>query len=261
MNRYKNSTIQERNIILIDSIYKPYRHLWEGYLGDENAFTRWLNETAFRELTDYNDKAFGIDLLKLNEHLKNTAMAMDKLTGHRPKGRWYIFYGPKWTNLGGFPDGSMLIDLANKLNNKFENIVRAFPHELNHQIFSTAPRSKNQVLSRVLDEGFACYVSHIYYNSKYTILSELGYTAEEYNSCVKYDNDIFNLFMEHYASPTDKTASDFANRSYRFNDKYPAALGYYIGFKIVENYVHANGKESWKDIYELTPEIVLKSSK
>lgn len=261
MNKYRDIAVSERNRIFLDSIYRPNAYMWKGYLGNEDKFIKWLNEIAFRELTDYNQKAIKLDLIKLNKYFNSTVDLMRVLTGLSPKGKWYIFYGPKWTNLGGFSDGTMLIDLANKYNNKFETIVRFFPHEINHQIYSaTVPTSSKVVLSRILDEGFACYVSFLFNQGKTKIFEELDYTKKEYNLCLRNHADIMSIFEQYYLSTDKNLAEDFADRSYKFNKKYPGALGYYIGFKIVESYVNHNGKDSWKDIYRLSPEIVLEKS-
>jgi hypothetical protein len=262
MNKYRDLAVSERNLIFLDSIYRPYSYMWNGYLGNEDKFIKWLNEIAFRELSDYNQRAIKLDLIKLNNYFHSTVDSMRALTGLSPLGKWYIFYGPKWTNLGGFSDGTMLIDLANKYNNKFETIVRFFPHEINHQIYSTTvPTSSNVVLSRILDEGFACYVSFIFNQGKTRIFEELDYTKKEYNLCLSNHADIISIFKQYYLSTDKNLAEDFADRNYKFNKKYAGALGYYIGFKIVESYVNYNGKDSWKDIYRLSPEIVLEKSK
>lgn len=261
MNKYRDLAVSERNLIFLDSIYRPYTYMWNGYLGNEDKFIKWLNEIAFRELSDYNQRAIKLDLIKLNKFFHATVDSMRMFTGLSPLGKWYIFYGPKWTNLGGFSDGTMLIDLANKYNNKFETIVRFFPHEINHQIYSTTvPASSNVVLSRILDEGFACYVSLIFNQGKTTIFEELDYTKKEYDLCLRNHAAIISIFKQYYLSTDKNLAEDFADRSYKFNKMYPGALGYYIGFKIVESYVNYNGKGSWKDIYRLSPEIVLEKS-
>ena len=39
------------------------------------------------------------------------------------------------------------------------------------------------------------------------------------------------------------------------------AIGYYIGFRIVEEYVKENGKDSWKKIFAMKPEEVLTDRK
>lgn len=262
MNRVQNEPIEKRNLTLIDSIYKPNSHLWSGYLGNESDFINWVNNTAYKELEKYNLKSKAIDLSKLNKYFFETVNQMEKFTGKTPYGKWYIFFGPKWTNLGGFADGTMLIDLAHESNKSLDDIKIFFPHEINHQIYSnTIEQKDNAVLYRILDEGFACYVSYLFHNGKTTIAEELDYTESEYKTCVENEKELIDLLRKNYKSNNEKLSNNFANRGYRFSEKFPGAVGYYIGFRIVDEFVKRNGKDSWKKIYKMSPEKVLKKSK
>lgn len=262
MNEYCNSPISIRNKILTDSIYEPYKYLWNGYLGNEEDFKDWLNKTAFNELEKYNEKAKNIDLAKLNEYFTQTVQSMSEFTENEPKGKWYVFYGPKWTNLGGFDDGTMLIDLAHSSNNTIDDIRKFFPHEINHQIYSNTNKVDNDaVLNRIIDEGFACYVSYLFHEKRTTKAQELGYTQNEFEIISNQHKKILELLANNYKSNDKELANNFANRAYRFSEDYPGAIGYYIGFRIVEEYVKQNGENSWKEIYNLKPKTVLKKSK
>lgn len=262
MNLLKNDSIAKRNTVLIDSIYKPNSYLWNGYLGSESDFANWINNTAYKELESYNTKAGNIDLSKLNKYFFETVREMNEFTGKKPKGKWYIFFGPKWTNLGGFDDGTMLIDLAHESNKSLEDIKIFFPHEINHQIYSnTTEQENNAVLYRILDEGFACYVSYIFHYGKTTIAEELDFTESEYEACVENEKELIELLKNNYKSNNENLSDKIANRSYKFSEKLPGAVGYYIGFRIVDEFVKREGKESWKKIYEMSPEKVLKKSK
>lgn len=262
MNMLQNELVEKRNAILIDSIYKPNSYLWNGYLGSESDFTDWVNNTAYKELESYNTKANNIDLSKLNQYFFETIREMEKFTGKKPKGKWYIFFGPKWTNLGGFDDGTMLIDLAHESNKSLEDIKIFFPHEINHQIYSNTMELKNNaVLYRILDEGFACYVSYLFHDGKTTIAEELGFTESEYKACLENEKELIKLLKKIYKSNNEKLSDNFANRGYKFSEKLPGAIGYYIGFRIVDEFVKRNGKDSWKNIYKMSPKKVLRKSK
>ncbi len=262
MNKFENESIEKRSSILIDSIYKPYQYLWSGYLGDESDFTDWLNNIAFKELPSYNKKAENINLKKLNKYFFKTVDSMQAFTKQESRGKWYIFFGPKWTNLGGFSDGTMLIDLAHASNNSLEEIAAFFPHEINHQIYSNNnTQDENAVLYRILDEGFACYVGHLFHNGKTTIADELYYSELEYKTCIQSEEELIKLLKKHYKSNDEKISSSFADRGYQFSEKYPGAIGYYIGFRIVEEFVRRNGKDSWQKIYKMSPEKVLRKNR
>ena len=147
MNKYENEPIEKRNQLLIDSIYTPNRYLWNGYLGNEKDFTAWLNNIAYKELSQFNIKAKNINLQKLSKYFFKTVDSMTEFTGHKGFGKWYVFFFLKWTNLGGFNDGTMLIDLAHDSNKKLDDLTKFFPHEINHQIYeNTVKESDNAVL-------------------------------------------------------------------------------------------------------------------
>lgn len=261
MNAFENHPIEERNTVFLDSIFRPNRELWEGYLGEESDFLDWTNGIAFEELSKYNLKVQNIDLNKLNQYFFKTLKSMTEFTGHSGKGKWYIFFGPKWTNLGGFGDGTMLIDLAHESNNSLEDISKFFPHEINHQIYSNNVSEKeNKVLYRILNEGFAVYVSHLFHDGKTSKAEELAYREAEYEFCLQNEGEIMALLKANYESNDEKLSSSFASRGYKFSEEYPGAIGYYIGFRIVEEFVKRNGEDSWKDIYSMSPEDVLNAS-
>ena len=77
MNQVQNKPIEERNTVLIDSIYKPNSYLWNGYLGSESDFTNWINNTAYNELENYNLKSEDINLSKLNKYFFETVNEME----------------------------------------------------------------------------------------------------------------------------------------------------------------------------------------
>jgi len=261
MNKYKDLDIGQRDKILIDSFYKPFVHLWEGYVGKEDKYIKWINDVAFKELTRYNERAKKIDLTRLQNYFSSTVSQMTEFTGFKPRGKWYIFYGPKWTNLGGFFDGTMLVDLAHPLNNGFEPIAEFFPHEITHQIYSSqvTPTDK-PVVNRVIDEGFACYVSYLFHGGKTSIASELDYSNKEFNFCRRNEKEILHLFFQSMNLKDEDVAEDFADRGVRLRKNYPGAIGYYIGFRIIEEYVAIHGTDSWRDIFTMSPDFLIKES-
>lgn len=248
--------------ILIDSIYKPYSTFWSGYLGNEEAFKKWFNEKGQKQINIWNKNAQTINPSDLSLKLNQTAIEMYKFTGYLSKGEWNIIYGPAWTDLGGFSDGTMLIDLAHKLNNNFTRITNLYPHEINHQIYSyTQNNTNNTVLNRIIDEGFATYVSYIFHNKSNSIADELMYSEEDYKFCKENESELLILLDENYNKVDEDLSRKFADRSYKFKENYPGAIGYYLGFRIIEEFVKQNGKNSWKKIYKMDPAEVLNKSK
>lgn len=261
MNKYVNAPADQRNQALLDSVFFPHQELWKGYLGNDSSFIDWLNETAFPNLSNYNQKAANIDLNKLTQDFEVTVDEMITFTGHQPVGKWYLFFGPAWVNLGGLNDGIMLIDLAHHANSDYDQIVSWLAHEINHQIYSNTSIPTNfKALKRVLDEGFACYVSYLYHNQNNSIAEELNYSDDDYQFCQTHEKELFTLLKKYYSSDEEKVARAFADRNFKFSPDYPGAIGYYIGFRVVEEFVKNQGPDSWKKIYVMNPEEVLELS-
>ena len=259
-----NSYINDENFnkVLVDSIYFSNAKFWKGYLGDEKAFLNWFNEKGKKQIQTWNINSKNINPTDLTIKLNQTAVEMYKFTGFSAKGEWNILYGPAWTDLGGFDDGTMLIDLAHKSNNNFDHIINFYPHELNHQIYSyTQNNIEDIVLNRIIDEGFATYVSFIFHKKMNSAAKELVYSDDDFKFCIENEIELLNLLKDNYYKSDEELSRKFADRSYKFKENYPGAIGYYIGFRIIEEFVKHNGQNSWKNIYKMTPREVLIKSK
>jgi hypothetical protein len=260
MAAWQNQPGAERDSLMVDSLYRPYQKLWSGYLGGPGDFLEWLNGDGFAQLDYFRSRALALDLDKLNAYFGETVEAMTEFTGHSPKGRWYVLFGPHWTNLGGFGDGTMLIDLAHPDNANTAAISQVFPHELNHQIYATTQPSGKAVMRRILDEGFACYVSYRFHKGTISKAESLGYTEEAFEYCRQKEPSLLGLLQQFVSSDDPGISNSFADRGVHVSEGYPGAIGYYLGFRIVEEYVVRNGADSWKDLYLLTPEEALEGS-
>ena len=260
MEAWQDRPGPERDSLMLDSLYRPYERLWSGYLGQQADFLEWLNGDGFARLEDFRSRARALDLQKLNAYFGETVNNMTEFTGHAPQGRWYVFFGPQWTNLGGFGDGTMLIDLAHPDNANTAAISQYFPHELNHQIYAAAQTGGKAVLRRILDEGFACYVSYRYHQGAISKAEALGYTDEAFEYCRVKEPSLLGLLQQFISSDDAGVSDSFADRGVHVSEGYPGAIGYYLGFRIVEEYVARNGAGSWKDLYVLTPEAALERS-
>jgi len=261
MKRVTDLPQQQRDKILVDSLYRPYQLVWDGYLGDSAAFMDWGKGIAFDDLPGFSEKIKKLDLTELEGVFDQTSSEMAKLTGFTPEGRWAVLYGPGWCNICGGIDGSMVIDLANNANASVGDISSWLPHEMNHQIYSSRnPERVQTVIRRVVDEGLACYVSYLYYQKKRTVATELAYSEAAYQECLKHEPQIFSLIRDIHGSGDIQEIKKFGNRKYKFDVNYPGAIGYFIGFRMVEEYVEKFGEGSWKDIYSLPAVEVMQKS-
>lgn len=261
MERYAQADSLTRKQVFTDSVYTPYAEFWNGYLGDADVVSSWMNE-SMNLLPEWKKKNELVDGKLLTRQFRETAQKMARLTGYEPKGKWYIVYGPAWTDLGGLGDFAMLIDLAHTSNNSNERILRMFPHELTHQIMTNVNQTyqHSSVLTAAVGEGFAVWMNEKYWGKKYTLAENLGYTEQELQLCDK-NLETLKQILAGYSTSTDETIIQvFRNRSEKINPNIPGAIGYYLGYQIVKNYVQKFGKNSWKDIFKKSAEEIYQLS-
>lgn len=253
MRKHKNADLSLRNKVFIDNVYAPYQQFWEGYLGNGDKVAKWMNG-ALSKLPEFEKKNKAINGKQLITQFRQVAKKMTKLTGYEPKGKWYIVYGPAWTDLGSLGDFAMLIDLAHESNSSNERIMKMFPHELTHQIMTNVNKNKDEsAISSIVGEGFAVWMNQKYWGKKYTLAENLGYSESELQACDKNIESLKKMFLANKYS-TDKDIIDaFRNRSQKPSESLPGAIGYYLGYRIVEAYVQKNGANSWKDFFVKSP--------
>jgi len=247
--KYKNLDSPARSKIFIDSVYTPCHTFWDGYVGDGNAVADWMNG-SIANIPQIEKKNTLVDGKKLVQQFRQVEKQMTRLTGYKPKGLWYIVYGPAWTDLGGLGDFTMLIDLSHGSNSSNDRIVKMFPHELTHQIMTNTNKYKDTTaISSIIGEGFAVWMNQKYWGSKYTLAENLGYTDAELQACNDNIEKLKPFFLQNRYSPDKEIINSFRNRGVKLNPKLPGAIGYYIGYRIIEAYVKKFGPGSWKDVF------------
>lgn len=260
MKKCQNLDSITRTQIFKDSIYSPYKEFWEGYLGDGNAVAEWMNN-ALQLLPKFEEKNRLINGQKLITQFRAVEKKITLLTGYKPKGKWYIVFGPAWTDLGGLGDFAMLIDLSHQSNSSNEKIMKMFPHELTHQIMTNINKNKDTTaISTIIGEGFAVWMNQKYWGTKYSIAENLGYSSTELLSCDKNIEKLKIYFNENKYATNKDVIDSFRNRGIKLNKELPGAIGYYIGYKIIVAYVLKFGLNSWKDVFVKSPKEIAELS-
>ncbi|MBT3755044.1 MAG: hypothetical protein HOD64_07855 [Candidatus Cloacimonetes bacterium] len=269
-NEHLNTDSAERKQIFRDSLYYPYKKIWDRYLGKIETFDAVAEHYGIRIIDELNEKNKLFYSGSKNETLLDAFFevreGMIELTGHSPKGEWYLFYGPSVANLGSVGEGVMFVDFGFPGNNNLPSVINWFPHELNHQIFGNLNKdTANHALEVCINEGFAVYVNKLYWNTiggkkDYSIAMSLEYSEEELVAAEQEWNFILSYFKENYLADDQNIKNSFESRRSKLKEDLPGAIGYLIGYKIVEDYVRIYGPDSWKDIYTLGFEELLEKS-
>ena len=150
---------------LARDVYRPYASFWKGYMGDEARFREWAEASLFASDHPVNTNLAGILNLRLDSLFTASANWLVKASGRRPRGVWYIVFGPGWTDMGGFTDGTMLVDLS-KVEPDREAFELKLAHELTHMVHGASTGGTDPdggtVLQRTISEGLASYAAYVY---------------------------------------------------------------------------------------------------
>lgn len=251
--RYRELPPNERIPHFVSSVYQPYRNFWSGYLGDEAAFTGWME----RQITDLTDPRADIPLeLEFDGLLETTINGMVQLTRREiPRGTWYLVYGPGWTNMGGLGDGAMVVDFFGVPDTASgESYSVSLPHEINHQLFDIGHKDDSDggtVLYRLIDEGFAVYVNQVYWGELAAPERHIGCSGEEWTWAVENEAVILSEVLPLLSSTDSETHNRLTARSIYLLPEAPGAIGYFVGLRIVQAYVEQHGPGSWRDLYDV----------
>jgi hypothetical protein len=261
VSRSSRSEVLDR---LTREVYRPYASFWQGYLGDEAKFRDWAGASLFGSDHPLHTRLGGLLDLRLDNLFTASATWLVKATGRRPRGVWYIVFGPGWTDMGGFSDGTMVADFA-KLEPDREVIEFKLPHELTHMVHGASAGQRNDpdsgtVLQRIVSEGLASYATYVYAAGRRTAAQSTGYTDAEWASALAHEQELATAARPYLRSRTRADLNRFASRGERLVNAGPLAVAYFLGFRIVQTYVAKHGASSWTDLIDLSAREALSRS-
>ena len=239
---------------LAREVYRPYTEFWNGYLGDEAAFREWAVALLAAD-HPIHDRLEPLAALRLDRRFTEGVEWIVRTTGRRPAGTWYIVFGPGWTDMGGLGGIGMVADFT-RLEPDSAAVANLLPHELTHQVQGNAPAraadpDAGTVLERIVNEGFASYVAWVYGEGQRTPAQALMYREPEWEWAVSHERELAAAVHPMLASRERKDLDRVASRSERIVTGAPGAVGYFLGFRIVQAYVAKRGNDAWKEIYDL----------
>jgi len=264
------------SLMIIEKVYEPHKALWNNcyamIFGEENApkFNTPVGMVAWNKIIYPENKIFfdkrAKTLLDMNlDSILNTNLTkFNELVPYKVESKISILFTPITGILfGGCDNDQFSIELNYKEQDIAYTINKGLPHELNHLAYDPLrvdDPKKNTSLRQTLDEGFACYFTWIFFNkkiSKYEAVENMNET--EWNWYLKNEKKIFQDINQYF----DDESGDnplLRNDNFELFKDAPKSLNYWLGFRIIEEYVKKNGSESWKDIYEMNVQDVLDKS-
>ena len=246
---------------LTREVYTPYSAFWRGYMGDEAAFRRWAATTFLALDHPVRTRLAAWLDLRLDLLFTEGSRWVVQTTGRRPRGTWYLVFGPGWTDMGGFPDGTMLVDFSQgQMLPDSSDLTLKLAHELTHEVTGadSADANTGTVLSRIVSEGLACYATYVYGTARsLTPAQALGYSESEWEWALAHEADLIAATKSRLYSRERADLNRVASRSERVLDGGPTAAGYFLGFRIIQAYVKGHGPASWTDLLRLPVRDVL----
>jgi hypothetical protein len=265
INIYKSETLTLRELqgcppdqvvdALVAAMYRPYPSFWQGYLGDESHFRRWATSTLLPRRDSVLGEISAVLALNLDSLFTSSAAWIATTTRHEPHGVWYLVFGPGWTDMGGFTDGSMVADFT-KLVPARGQLEFKLPHELTHEVHgarlgaATDP-DRGTVLSRIVSEGLACYAAYTYAAGRLTPAQSLGYTQAEWQWALDHEGELVAAARPYLRSTKREDDNRFASRDQKVLEAGPTAVAYFLGFRLVQSYVAEHGAASWTDLLDV----------
>lgn len=239
---------------LVREVYAPYTRFWNGYLGDEAAFRSWAGDLLVPEHPVHTRLA-PLLATGLDRRFIEGVEWIERTTGRRPEGTWYIVFGPGWTDMGGLGDIGMVADFS-RMRPDSAAIANLLPHELTHQVHGAAAGRAGDpgagtVLERIISEGFASYVAWIHGAGARTPAQSLMYGDAEWEWALAHESELLAAMEPLFGSRDRADLELVASRGAEIIPGAPGAAGYFLGFRIVQAHVARNGPESWREIYDL----------
>ena len=247
---------------MVAEIYEPYKSFWAKYCCRNAPTFEHVVRSARASLeTRIEERLPELLELDLNTLYENAAEKLHQMTGRTAKGTWYLVFSLGMTNLGAVGGGDMIIDFTHP-ETELQDLVLFMPHELTHQIMGLREGDPDEgtVLDRILSEGFATYVGYRFWGAEHTEAENLVYSEREWQWALENERRIFDKAREHLSSRDKADEQLFGDREARLFEGAPGAIGYFIGFRVIQAYVAKHGDESWVDLFDMPLKQILEQS-
>jgi hypothetical protein len=252
--------LEQRQERVLSTAYRPFANFWQGYVGNEAAYLRMTLRNNLAE-----DPRAALPLqANIGELVIESTRREMEASGRRACAVWYLAFGSGVTNLGGFRDGSMVVDFFGlPRTDALENIRLILPHELNHISFGAGHRDdpdSGTLLSSIIAEGFGSWYADFYWGDQVTPGKAVGYTEEEWQWALAHEAELWAAAQPLLSSRERAVHDRFRSASTRILPEGPGKVGYFLGYRIVDAYVKRHGASSWRALFELPLARILQES-
>lgn len=263
--------------MIIEKVYRPHQKLFDNcyamIFGESNApkfntkkgMIAWNDTLYLKNKNFFDDQASNLLEMNYDSLIKKHLAKFNKMAPYEVHATISILFAPfADIKFGGCTNNQFALELNNRDESLEYELNIVLPHELNHLAYEPTridDPDKDSALRFAIDEGFACYFAWVFLDKdipKYEAVEDM--TENEWNWYLENEADIYNKVKPYFADESGQNPLLRNDQLKLFPDA-PKSLNYWLGFRIVENYVKNHGEDSWKDIYEKDVSEVLKESK
>jgi len=280
-NLFKSQILAHKNkdfdsVQIVRNVYLPHKKLWDScygiIFGEENG-KKFNNETGMvrwnKTLLNDNkslliERTNTLVNLNINQLITKNLEKFNQLVPYQPNAKISILFTPfSGIGFGGCSFDQFALELNNQSLDITYTLEKGLPHELNHLVyekFRNSRSDKDSALSQMIDEGFACYFTYVFFERKipeYEVVENM--TKENWEWYLNNEKQIFSK-TKAYFSDTSGNNPLLRNDKMKLFPDAPKTLYYWLGFRVISKYVERYGKDSWQDIYHLTPQEILEKS-
>jgi len=266
---YENIALTEDSAairqLIIDELYEPYKPLSQTcFQFKKDYFVNKHLELHHKKRKDIMEALKFYDGINFSNLLKKYAEELPKFAKQELGGKFYFyFFFQSICDFCGCNRNSMQMDMLDSINLSEDHLKHLIPHEINHNIYELASKDDEHfetILYNCINEGFAVFFAQQYNNSK--VHEAFGLTEEEYGWYVANEEKIKDK-IEGILYSTDE--EDWDPLSVNIKDSFiegsPGSVGYYVGYRIIEEYLSVHKNKDWRIIYTTPVQEILKESK
>lgn len=281
LNLFKSQIIAHKNkefdsAMIVKNVYLPHRKLWDScyaqIFGDENAkrfnnangMVSWNKILFDKNRNNYIEQTKVFTKIDVNKLFKKNLKKFNRLVPYQPNAKISILFTPiTGIGFGGCDAQQFALELNNKSIDVAYTLEKGLPHELNHLVyekFRNNDADRNSALSQTIDEGFACYFTYVFFDKKIAEYEAVeNMTQEDWDWFVTNEKEIFTKTKSYFSDSSGNNPL-LRNDKHKLFPNAPKSLNYWLGFRIISEYVKKHGSNSWNDIYKLTAKEVLEKS-
>ncbi|MCU0633824.1 MAG: DUF2268 domain-containing protein [Gemmatimonadaceae bacterium] len=242
------------------TVFRAHEAFWRAYVGDSAAVAAMATRLLPYRATILCDRLPRLLAVGLQARFERHARWLVRETSLAPVGTWYLVHGHGATDMGGLGAVGMVIDFSNQVADSAA-LERLLTHELAHQVHAlrTDPLGET-VLGRIVAEGLATYIACVHAAGARTAADCIGYSDAEWAWARRHEGRLRRVVRPMLHSRARAALDSVASRSVHPLAGGPSAVGYFLGYRLMQSYTRRHGARSWTHVLRMPVAEVLARS-